>query len=684
MTDRMTTPLNYFLRVSGMLVAMALLGVMATASGAAEGDTTLVSVDSSGNQGNSVSYSHSISLDGRFVAFGSWASNLVANDTNDSWDVFVRDLQTGTTQRVSVDSSGNQSNGNSINTPSMSAYGRYVAFQSEADNLVAGDTNWQYDIYVRDRQEGTTERADADSVTGDVTFPDDFPSMSADGRYVAYETTSSPVMDDTNGTDDIYINERYVESTRECSDGVDNDNDGEIDYPDDPDCESATDDSESSSSPPDGDGDGVPDDEDNCPDASNADQEDTDGDGTGDACDTEDEDTDSDGVPDDEDNCPDVSNADQRDADGDGTGDACQTADEDRDGDGVPNDEDNCPDTSNPNQEDSDHDGIGDACDSEDEDGDGDGVPDDEDNCPDASNTDQKDSDGDGEGDACDEDRDDDEVANDEDNCPDTSNTDQKDSDGDGTGDACDDDRDGDELENGEDNCPDASNPSQKDSDGDGKGDACDDDRDGDGVKNNTDNCPGVINPEQLDSDGDGQGDVCDPDKDGDEVNNDTDNCPNVANHNQEDSDQDGLGDACETNLPGRMTGGGRVATSAGVNVTHGFELHCDAAQTPNNLQINWGANKFHLEKLTKALCGDNPNIGPNPPGANFDTYMGEGTGRLNGVDGATVKWTFTDAGEPGSKDSVHITIKDSGGNMVLEVTGKLNKGNHQAHHEKP
>ncbi len=133
MTERIPTPPKFFFRVSVMLVAMALLGVVATTSGAAEGDTTLVSVDTSGT-GTSSSYAPSISSNGRFVAFESFASNLVANDTNWTFDVFVRDLQTRTTERVSVDSAGNQANGYPGN-PSISAGGRYVAFTSYHTHL---------------------------------------------------------------------------------------------------------------------------------------------------------------------------------------------------------------------------------------------------------------------------------------------------------------------------------------------------------------------------------------------------------------------------------------------------------------------------------------------------------------------------------------------------------------------
>lgn len=130
----------------------------------------------------------------------------------------------------------------------------------------------------------------------------------------------------------------------------------------------------------------------------------------------------------------------------------------------------------------------------------------------------------------------------------------------------------------------------------------------------------------------------------------------------------------------GRMTGGGSVMTAAGVRVTHGLTLQCDAARGPNNLQINWGKNSFHLEQLTSALCYDDPNLAPTAPRQNFDTYVGSGSGRLNNQSGATVTWTFTDVGEPGTSDMATIEIRDAANNVVLSVSGYLEKGNQQAH----
>ena len=103
-----------------------------------------------GAQGNAESSINTISSDGRYVAFMSVATNLVAGDTNGKLDVFVRDLQAGSTERVTVATDGTQGNFDS-NWPALSANGRFVAFLSAASNLVAGDTNGFEDVFVRDR-----------------------------------------------------------------------------------------------------------------------------------------------------------------------------------------------------------------------------------------------------------------------------------------------------------------------------------------------------------------------------------------------------------------------------------------------------------------------------------------------------------------------------------------------------
>jgi Tol biopolymer transport system component len=164
-------------------------------------------------EGNNPSDGPTISADGRFVAFESSATNLVAGDTNGAWDIFVRDRQTGTTYLVSKSSSGVQGDGLS-NYPSISADGRFVAFQSVATSLVAGDTNAKTDIFVRDRQTGTTTLVSKDSagVQGDDNSK--HPMISADGRYVVFDSyATNLVTGDTNGFSDIFVRDRQTGTT---------------------------------------------------------------------------------------------------------------------------------------------------------------------------------------------------------------------------------------------------------------------------------------------------------------------------------------------------------------------------------------------------------------------------------------------------------------------------------------
>ncbi len=177
--------------------------------------TTRVSVDSSGAQGNGASYSPSISADGRYVAFYSIASNLVPGDTNGTWDVFVHDTVSGVTTRVSVDSNGVQGNDYSGATPSITADGRYVAFWSLATNLVSGDTNGYGDVFVHDRLSSTTTRVSVDSngVQGDLNSTT--PSISSDGRYVAFQSYATNLAPgDTNpGFSDVFVHDRESGAT---------------------------------------------------------------------------------------------------------------------------------------------------------------------------------------------------------------------------------------------------------------------------------------------------------------------------------------------------------------------------------------------------------------------------------------------------------------------------------------
>lgn len=188
--------------------SIRILTSLALCAAASAQGPTRVSVSTSGAQGNDNSKDPAMSPDGRVIAFESYASNLVAGDTNSTGDIFVRDLVAGTTERVSFASSGAQSNGWS-GEPAISGDGRFVAFTSEASNLVAGDTAGSWDIFVRDRQANTTERVSVDSHGNQGDQGSDRPSISADGRFVAFRSYSTNlVANDTNGTGDIFVHDR--------------------------------------------------------------------------------------------------------------------------------------------------------------------------------------------------------------------------------------------------------------------------------------------------------------------------------------------------------------------------------------------------------------------------------------------------------------------------------------------
>lgn len=176
-------------------------------------ETTLVSVNSNGTQGNDYSYDPSISANGRFVAFWSWASNLVTGDTNGLPDVFLQDRLTGQTTRVSVDSSGDQADyGGSY--ASISADGRFVAFVSDATNLVADDTNGFRDVFVHDRQTGETTRVSISSSGTQGNNSSSGPSISADGRFLGFESIATNlVTGDTNGHFDVFLHDRRTAQT---------------------------------------------------------------------------------------------------------------------------------------------------------------------------------------------------------------------------------------------------------------------------------------------------------------------------------------------------------------------------------------------------------------------------------------------------------------------------------------
>jgi archaellum component FlaF (FlaF/FlaG flagellin family) len=181
------------------------------------GRTTRVSVSSTGRAGNALSQSASISADGRYVVFESQASNLVPGDTNRSSDIFVHDGQTGRTSRVSVSSRMRQGNGASY-SPAISADGRYVAFDSHASNLVPRDTNRANDIFLNDRRTGRTSLVSVSSRNTQGNRRSEAAALSADGRYVAFASVASNLVSkDTNHIGDIFVRDRVTHRTRRVS-----------------------------------------------------------------------------------------------------------------------------------------------------------------------------------------------------------------------------------------------------------------------------------------------------------------------------------------------------------------------------------------------------------------------------------------------------------------------------------
>ncbi len=175
------------------------------------GVTTRVSVGAGGSQGNDESFHPVISADGRFVAYDSYASNLVGNDTNGGYDVFEYDRQSGATIRVSLDSNGREGNGWSMR-PSISADGRIVSFESEASNLALfPDTNHATDVFVRDTASGRTDRISVNADGAQGNSASRFATMSADGRYLAYQSyASNLVPGDTNARGDLFLFDRQA------------------------------------------------------------------------------------------------------------------------------------------------------------------------------------------------------------------------------------------------------------------------------------------------------------------------------------------------------------------------------------------------------------------------------------------------------------------------------------------
>lgn len=183
--------------------------------------TTRVSVDSSGGQSDASSHEPEISADGLWVVYHSSSAVLVAGDTNSLTDVFLYGVTAGTTTRVSVDSLGAEADGTS-DRASVSGDGGRVEYQSDATNLVAGDTNARQDIFVYDMVAGTTTRVSVDSVGAEANDASKEAVISDDGEFVVFESgATNLVAGDTNGLADVFMYELATGTlTRESLDGL--------------------------------------------------------------------------------------------------------------------------------------------------------------------------------------------------------------------------------------------------------------------------------------------------------------------------------------------------------------------------------------------------------------------------------------------------------------------------------
>ncbi len=176
-----------------------------------------VSVSNNGAGGDNASFNSSLSADGRFVAFQSFARNLVLGDQSNGYAIFVYDRQSDTIERISISSTGAVADSSSVN-PSISADGRFVAFQSAATNLVPNDTNGKSDIFIYDRQNDTIERIAVSTAVGAQNETSGAPSLSGDGRFVAFESDATDlVSDDTNSNTDVFVFDRQNGRTKRVS-----------------------------------------------------------------------------------------------------------------------------------------------------------------------------------------------------------------------------------------------------------------------------------------------------------------------------------------------------------------------------------------------------------------------------------------------------------------------------------
>jgi hypothetical protein len=203
------------LAVAGLVAAQAVAGVGWTGTAHAAPSTTRVSVTSTGQQANSASVTPAVNIDGTVIAFSSRASNLPGANTEGQ--IYVRDKLQGRTDLVSKKAGGVAGNDDSVD-PAVSGDGRLVAFQSQASNLVAGDTNGVTDVFVHDRFTAATTRVSVASSGAQGNGSSAQPAISEDGRYVAFASAATALVPgDTNGVMDVFVHDRVTKTTTRAS-----------------------------------------------------------------------------------------------------------------------------------------------------------------------------------------------------------------------------------------------------------------------------------------------------------------------------------------------------------------------------------------------------------------------------------------------------------------------------------
>ena len=220
MIRRASIPILVTFQVILGVPALPFLPGAVTAARAATEPVTRATVGSAGEECNASCGGALVAGEGRYVFWVTAASNLVPDDTNGVSDIFVRDRSTASTGRVSVSSTGEQANAGLTGGLAVSRDGRFVAFSSEASNLVPGDTNGVADVFVRDRAEGTTTRVSVSSSGAQANGSSNTwqIGMSANGRYLAFDSgASNLVSGDTNGARDVFVHDRATGTTTRVS-----------------------------------------------------------------------------------------------------------------------------------------------------------------------------------------------------------------------------------------------------------------------------------------------------------------------------------------------------------------------------------------------------------------------------------------------------------------------------------